>query len=133
MFQYYHEESGVYIGPAHAFDDADLEYLNNEENDEHNEAEALVKVKPSPPISSLSLDSLSGIYLGFAEKVKRDEDQDETRDLNDINVTIVADETEEVHEEDTTKKNIFLKAKRLKEKMSNPSSSEFSCFKLFRR
>ena len=84
----------MYIGPAHAFDDVDLEYLNSEDTEEHNEKESLMKTKPSPPISSLSLDSLSGIYLGFAEKVKTEEQENETRDINDINVTLIPKEAE---------------------------------------
>ena len=56
----------MYIGPAHTFDDDDLEYLNKDDTEDINDS--LQKIKPSPPISSLSIDSLSGIYLGFAEK-----------------------------------------------------------------
>ena len=59
----------MYIGPAHTFDDDDLEYLNNDDTEDINES--LQKIKPSPPISSLSVDSLSGIYLGFAEKERK--------------------------------------------------------------
>ena len=133
LLQYYHEESGVYIGPAHAFDDVDLDYLNNEE--EHNdEAEALVKVKPSPPISSLSLDSLSGIYLGFAEKIRQEEQSEEARDVNDINVTIIPEETVPADLPNTPSKGRFFdKAKRIKEKISKPSAEDFTCFKIFRK
>ena len=59
----------MYIGPAHTFDDDDLEYLNKDDTEDINDS--LQKIKPSPPISSLSIDSLSGIYLGFAEKERR--------------------------------------------------------------
>ena len=59
----------MYIGPAHTFDDDDLEYLNKDDTEDINDS--LQKIKHSPPISSLSIDSLSGIYLGFAEKERR--------------------------------------------------------------
>ena len=59
----------MYIGPVHTFDDDDLEYLNKDDTEDINES--LQKIKPSPPISSQSIDSLSGIYLGFAEKERR--------------------------------------------------------------
>ena len=123
----------MYIGPAHAFDDVDLEYLNNEDADEHDEEESLMKIKPSPPISSLSLDSLSGIYLGFAEKVKHDEQENETRDINDINVTIIPEETETVQPETSSKGRFFFKAKKIKVKMSKPAPDECTCFNLFRK
>ena len=123
----------MYIGPAHAFDDVDLEYLNSEDTEEHNEEESLMKTKPSPPISSLSLDSLSGIYLGFAEKVKTEEQENETRDINDIKVTLIPKEEKIVQPEASNKCSFFLKAKKMKEKISKPSTDDCTCFKLFRK
>eukprot|EP00092_Neocalanus_flemingeri_P088080 GFUD01111250.1.p1 GENE.GFUD01111250.1~~GFUD01111250.1.p1 ORF type:complete len:185 (+),score=60.89 GFUD01111250.1:39-593(+) len=75
--KYYHEESGVYIGPAHNFDDEGLE----------DEDESFEKIIPSPPIvNCLSIDSMAGIFIGFPEKVKNEVQRNETRDINDIQV-----------------------------------------------
>ena len=128
----------MYIGPAHTFDDDDLEYLNNDDTEDINES--LQKIKPSPPISSLSIDSLSGIYLGFAEKEKQEEQANETRDVHDINVTLVSEESK------VTKKNspkigrFFLKMRKLKDDECKQAADvpekvhkQNVCFKLFRK
>ena len=129
----------MYIGPAHTFDDDDLEYLNNE-NTEDTEV-SLQKIKPSPPISSLSIDSFSGIHLGFAEKVKHEVEENETRDINDINVTIIPEKDETIKQK-TQKKGIFsLKTKKIKDKprkladkvTKNATVKGNVCFKLFRK
>ena len=128
----------MYIGPAHTFDDDDLEYLSKDDVDDR--ADSLEKIKPSPPISSLSIDSLSGIYLGFAEKVKQEEQEDETRDINDIDVTIMPEDTIAVKHKTPKKGRLFSKAKKKKDKESKAAKEVTedvtkgkNCFKLFRK
>ena len=128
----------MYIGPAHTFDDDDLEYLSKDDVDDHDDS--LDKIKPSPPISSLSIDSLSGIYLGFAEKVKQEEQGDETRDINDIDVTIMTEDTNAVKHKTPKKGRFFSKVKKMKEKESKATKEVTEdvakgnvCFKLFRK
>ena len=61
QFPDYDDDSGVYIGPGHAFDDdEDLEYLNK---DDPEDQEAILQ--PSPLPSSMVVEPLSGIYYGF--------------------------------------------------------------------
>ena len=125
----------MYIGPAHTFDDVDLEYLNSEDVEDITEEEAVTKTKYSPPISSLSLDSLSGIYLGFAEKVKSEEQEKEPRDINDIDVTLAIEETENVKPdpEPSNKFCLFSKARKMREKLRKPAADECTCFNIFRK
>ena len=104
----------MYIGPAHTFDDDDLEYLNNDDTEDINES--LQKIKPSPPISSLSIDSLSGIYLGFAEKEKHEEQGNETRDVHDINVTLVSEENKVTEKSSPRLGHFFLKMRKIQNK-----------------
>ena len=64
----YDDESGVYLGPGHAFDDEDLEYLNDDDvEDLDNE---LHHTPLTPP---LVVDLASGIYLGFDEELTKEE------------------------------------------------------------
>ena len=75
----YDDESGVYLGPGHAFDDEDLDYLNND----------VVEVQETRLHQAIPLvvDSASGIYLGFDEALTDDEevnDEDgKTRNIKD--------------------------------------------------
>ena len=103
----------MYIGPAHTFDDDDLEYLNKDDTEDINES--LQKIKPSPPISSLSIDSLSGIYLGFVEKEKHKEQENETRDVHDINVTLVSEENKVTEKRSPKLGRFFLKMRKFKD------------------
>ena len=80
----YDDESGVYLGPGHAFDDEDLEYLNKDEAEDDNKQE---KIKTTSPTSPLLVDSASGIYLGFDESssdedAKSDEIDTKTEHVN---------------------------------------------------
>ena len=77
----------MYIGDAHTFDYDNLEYLNKDDTEDINDS--LQKIKPSPPISSLSIDSLSGIYLGFAEKERRTSDRRWERKVSVRNVKVL--------------------------------------------
>jgi hypothetical protein len=134
LFQYYHEESGVYIGPARTFDDDDLEYLNKDDTEDINDY--LQKIKPSPPISSLSIDSLSGIYLGFAEKEKHEEKGNETGDVHDINETLVSEESKVTEKSSPRLGRFFLKMrKQCKQAADVPDQvpKQNVCFKLFRK
>ena len=128
----------MYIGPAHTFDDDDLEYLNKDEIEEINES--LQKINPSPPISSLSIDSLSGIYLGFAEKQKHEEQQNETRDVHDINATLVSEENKVNVKSSPRLGGFFLKMRKLQDKKCKQAvevpgrvHNQNTCFKLFRK
>ena len=128
----------MYIGPAHTFDDDDLEYLNNDDNEDINES--LQKIKPSPPISSLSIDSLSGIYLGFAEKEKHEEQDIETRDVHDINVTLVSEENKVTKKSSPRLGRFFLKMRKLQDKQCKQAADvpdqipkQNVCFKIFRK
>ena len=128
----------MYIGPAHTFDDDDLEYLNNDDTEDINES--LQKIKPSPPISSLSIDSLSGIYLGFAEKEKHEEQDIETRDVHDINVTLVSEENKVTKKSSPRLGRFFLKMRKLQDKQCKQAADvpdqvpkQNVCFKLFRK
>ena len=103
----------MYIGPAHTFDDEDLEYLMKDDTEDIKES---LQMKPSPPISSLSIDSLSGIYLGFAEKEKHEEQANETRDVHDINVTLVSEENKVTVKSSPRLGRFFLKMRKLQDK-----------------
>ena len=70
MFDY-DDESGVYLGPGHAFDDEDLEYLNKDDAEDDKQD----KIKATCPTSPLLVDSASGIYLGFDESLTDVEEQ----------------------------------------------------------
>ena len=104
----------MYIGPAHTFDDDNLEYLNKDDTEDIKES--LQKIKPSPPISSLSIDSLSGIYLGFAEKEKNKEQGNETREVHDINLTLVSEENKVTEKSSPRLGHFFLKMKKIQNK-----------------
>ena len=126
----------MYISPAHTFDDYDLEYLNKDDTEDINES--LQKIKPSPPISSLSIDSLSGIYLGFAEKEKHEEQGNETRDVHDINVTLVSEENKVTEKSSPRLGRFFLKMRKFPDKQCKQAAEvpdsvhkQNVCFKLF--
>jgi hypothetical protein len=98
------------------------------------------KIKPSPPISSLSIDSLSGIYLGFAEKEKHEEKEKETRYVHDINVTLVSEENKVTEKSSPRLGRFFLKMRKHQEKQCKQAADvpdqvpkQNVCFKLFRK
>ena len=66
MFQVvdYDDESGVYLGPGHVFDDEDLEYLNDDDVEDLDK-----KLHETPLTPPLVVDLASGIYLGFDEEL----------------------------------------------------------------
>eukprot|EP00092_Neocalanus_flemingeri_P069209 GFUD01084755.1.p1 GENE.GFUD01084755.1~~GFUD01084755.1.p1 ORF type:complete len:143 (-),score=48.83 GFUD01084755.1:216-644(-) len=115
--KYYHEEEGVYIGPAHTFDDEGLE------------DESFEKITPSPPIvNCLSIGSMAGFYIGFPEKVKNEVQKNETRDINDIQVIMITEENERTTKLKMPKKGqFFFKTKKTNNKENNGNI----CFKLF--
>ena len=123
LFQFpdYDDDSGVYIGPGHAFDDdEDLEYLSKDDLDDE---EAVLP--PPPAQSTLVVEPVSGIYFGFDDVIG---------DFNDIKLDdkfedAVIDETS-VCDEERTKldfdwKNPIFKSKRSgKYKVLTESRSE---------
>ena len=128
----------MYISPAHTFDDYDLEYLNKDDTEDINES--LQKIKPSLPISSLSIDSLTGIYLGFAEKKKHEEQGNDTRDDHDINVTLVSEESKLIEKSSPRLGHFFLKMRKLQDKQCKQAADvpervhkQNVCFKLSRK
>ena len=60
----------MYLGPDTKFDDEDLEYLNKDDEDQHNTTE-----KEESPPSPLIVDLISGIYLGFDNKDEIEEQE----------------------------------------------------------
>ena len=74
----YDDESGVYLGPGRAFDDEVLEYLSKSVEEQMN----LLEKDESPP-SPLLVDSVSGIYLGFDDPIKDEEDDEEDDEAED--------------------------------------------------
>ena len=79
---------------------------------------------------------MSGIYLGFAEKVKNEEQKVEASDINDIEVAIIPEETK-TPEPKTPKKSRFFKHKKAKDRESKPyeevteDAAESDCFRMF--